>query len=301
MVSAKATRFGRQPLSDRAFDLINYFILSLILFATFYPLYFIVIASLSDPTNVLAGRVWFWPNGFSLESYRRVVRNESILIGYKNSIIYTTLGTTINLIMTLTAAYPLSRRDFRGRNVFMFILTFTMFFSGGLIPTYLLVRSLGMLNTIWAMVIPNAVAVWNIIIARTFFASSIPQSMLDAAVIDGCSNFGFFWRVVLPISPAIIAVMVLFYAVGHWNSFFEALIYITDEKKHPLQLVLRNILIMNAADKDMLDAEQAAKLFQMVEIIKYAVIVVASVPLLLLYPFVQKYFVKGVMIGSLKG
>jgi putative aldouronate transport system permease protein len=288
-------------MSDRVFDLVNYFLLTIVLFATFYPLYFIVIASLSDPSSVMAGRVWFWPTGFSLESYRRVLRDESILLGYRNSIIYTSLGTTINLIMTLTAAYPLSRRDFRGRGIFMFIITFTMFFSGGLIPTYLLVRSLGMLNTIWAMVIPNAVAVWNIIIARTFFQSSIPQSMLDAAVIDGCSNFKFFMRIVLPISPAIIAVMVLFYAVGHWNSFFEALIYIIDEKKHPLQLVLRNILIMNAADKDMLDAEQAAKLFQMVEIIKYAVIVVASVPLLLLYPFVQKYFVKGVMIGSLKG
>ena len=300
MVAAR-TKIGRQPMSDRAFDIINYFILTCVLFATFYPLYFIVIASISDPTNVLAGRVWIFPNGFSLESYRRVIRDESIVLGYRNSLIYTSLGTVINLIMTLTAAYPLSRKDFRGRGVFMFILTFTMFFSGGLIPTYLLVRSLGMLNTIWAMVIPSAVAVWNIIIARTFFASSIPQSMLDAAVIDGCSNFKFFLRVVLPISPAIIAVMVLFYAVGHWNSFFEALIYLTDERKHPLQLVLRNILIMNAADKDMLDAEEAAKLFQMVEIIKYAVIVVASVPLLLLYPFVQKYFVKGVMIGSLKG
>ena len=295
------SKIGRQPMSDRAFDVINYLILTCVLFATFYPLYFIVIASISDPTNVLAGRVWIFPNGFSLESYRRVIRDESIVLGYRNSLIYTSLGTVINLIMTLTAAYPLSRKDFRGRGVFMFILTFTMFFSGGLIPTYLLVRSLGMLNTIWAMVIPSAVAVWNIIIARTFFASSIPQSMLDAAVIDGCSNFKFFLRVVLPISPAIIAVMVLFYAVGHWNSFFEALIYLTDERKHPLQLVLRNILIMNAADKDMLDAEEAAKLFQMVEIIKYAVIVVASVPLLLLYPFVQKYFVKGVMIGSLKG
>ena len=176
-------------MSDRVFDLINYSILTIVLFATFYPLYFIVIASLSDPSSVMTGRVWFWPTGFSLESYSRVLRDESILLGYRNSIIYTSLGTVINLVMTLTAAYPLSRRDFRGRGIFMFILTFTMFFSGGLIPTYLLVRSLGMLNTIWAMVIPNAVAVWNIIIARTFFQSSIPQSMLDAAVIDGCSNF----------------------------------------------------------------------------------------------------------------
>ena len=245
--------------------------------------------------------MWLWPSGFTVESYGRVFRDDSILLGYRNSIVYTCVGTAINLVMTLTAAYPLSRRDLRGRRFFMFMVTFTMFFSGGLIPLYLLVRSLGMLNTIWALVIPNAVAVWNLIIARTFFQSSIPQSMLDAAVIDGCSNFQFFVRIVVPISPAIIAVMVLFYAVAHWNSFFEALIYIIDEEKHPLQLVLRNVLIADTADKDMVDPEDQARLFQMVEVLKYAVIVVASAPLLVLYPFVQKYFVKGVMIGSLKG
>ena len=290
-----------RTLSDKVFDRVNYLLLTIALLATFYPLYFVVISSFSAPANVMTGRVWLWPNGFTLESYRRVFRNQSIIIGYRNSILYTSLGTTINVSLTMLAGYALSRKDLRGRGLFMFVLTFTMFFSGGLIPTYLLVRNLGMLNTVWAMVIPNAVAVWNVIIARTFFASSIPDSMLDAAVMDGCSNFRFFTRIVIPISPAIVAVMVLFYAVGHWNSYFQALIYLTDDRRHPLQLVLRNILIMNTADQSMLAAEQAAELFQMVEIIKYAVIVVASVPLLVLYPFVQKYFVKGVMIGSFKG
>ena len=301
MVAAGMVRRRARPLSDRAFDLISYGILTGVMLVTFFPIYFIVMASLSDPTDVLTGRVWLWPSGFTVESYDRVFRDNSILLGYRNSIVYTCVGTVINLVMTLTAAYPLSRRDLRGRGFFMFMVAFTMFFSGGLIPLYLLVRSLGMLNTIWALVIPNAVAVWNLIIARTFFQSSIPQSMLDAAVIDGCSNFQFFVRIVVPISPAIIAVMVLFYAVAHWNSFFEALIYIIDEEKHPLQLVLRNILIADTADKDMVDPEDQARLFQMVEVLKYAVIVVASAPLLVLYPFVQKYFVKGVMIGSLKG
>jgi putative aldouronate transport system permease protein len=260
-----------------------------------------VVASISEPRNVWTGRVWLWPIGFNLEGYGKVLRDQSILVGYRNSIIYTTLGTLINLAMTLTAAYPLSRKDLKGRRFFMFVFTFTMFFSGGLIPTYLVVRALGMLNTLWAMVIPNAVAVWYIILVRTYFASSIPQSMYDAAVMDGCSNFRFFVLIVIPISPAIIAVMALFYAVDHWNSYFEALIYLYDKNRYPLQLVLRNILIMSKPSAAMLDAETLARLYQTIEMVKYAVIVVASVPLLLLYPFVQKYFVKGIMIGSLKG
>lgn len=183
----------------------------------------------------------------------------------------------------------------------MFILTFTMFFGGGLIPTYLLVKRLGMVNTVWAMMIPNAVAVWNIIITRTFFQTNIPDELLDASLIDGCSNTKFFLRIVIPLSPAIIAVMVLFYAVGHWNSYFQALVYIHDKNLYPLQLVLRNVLIMNQADQEMLDHADAARLYQMIEVLKYALIIVASVPVLILYPFIQKYFVKGVMIGSIKG
>jgi putative aldouronate transport system permease protein len=291
----------RRTVSDRAFDIVNYALLTCVLFVMAYPLYFVVVASISEPRNVWTGRVWLWPIGFNLEGYGKVLRDQSILVGYRNSIIYTTLGTLINLAMTLTAAYPLSRKDLKGRRFFMFVFTFTMFFSGGLIPTYLVVRALGMLNTLWAMVIPNAVAVWYIILVRTYFASSIPQSMYDAAVMDGCSNFRFFVLIVIPISPAIIAVMALFYAVDHWNSYFEALIYLYDKNRYPLQLVLRNILIMSKPSAAMLDAETLARLYQTIEMVKYAVIVVASVPLLLLYPFVQKYFVKGIMIGSLKG
>ena len=224
-------------------------------------------------------------------------------MGYRNTIIYTTLGTFINVFLTITSGYVLSRKDLIGRNVILFFFTFTMFFSGGMIPTYMLVKSLGITNTVWAMVLPNAMSVWNMMIAKTFFSTSIPDELLEAAFLDGCGKLRFFSLIVLPLSKAIIAVMVLFYAVAHWNSFFNTLIYLESQTKYPLQLVLRNILLVNQMnDASMLDDISAViERQKLAELLKYGIIIVSSVPILILYPFIQKYFVRGVMIGSIKG
>lgn len=292
----------KQTRQDRIFDFVNYILLGLMLLAVLYPLYFIVIASVSDPNAINSGQVWFWPKNLTFEGYERILGDSAIWRGYRNSILYTALGTTINVFLTLTAAYALSRKDLVGRNLIMFFFAFTMFFSGGLIPTYLVVRDLKMINTIWALVIPNAVAVWNIIIARTFFESTIPQELLEAAQIDGCSNTKFFWKIVLPLAKPLIAIMILFYGIGHWNSFFDALIYLRDEALYPLQIILRNILIQNEMSAQMvMDVESYAAQQRVAELVKYGVIMVASVPPLILYPFLQKYFVKGVFVGSIKG
>ena len=291
-------------LSDRVFNIVNYLFLSIVLIVVAYPLYFIAIASFSDPFLVNNGKIWLIPRGIMVEGYGRIFRDSRIWLGYGNTVFYTVAGVAINLIATIPAAYALSRRDLWGRNLVMGLFTFTMLFGGGLIPTYLIIKSLGILNTRLVMIIPNAVAVWNLIIARTFFQTTIPEDMLDAARIDGCTNFRFFTNVVLPVSPAIIAVMVLFYGVGHWNAFFEALIYIKNPKLYPLQLILRSILIMNEAQTEMMEAadpDSVADQQRIIEVIKYGLIMVASVPVLILYPFLQKYFVKGVMIGAIKG
>ncbi|WP_213528388.1 carbohydrate ABC transporter permease, partial [Paenibacillus sp. J31TS4] len=227
---------------DRIFDFINTTMLVLITIIVLYPLLFVLSASVSDPSAVVRGELWLLPEGLNFEGYKKVFQNSEILTGYMNTIFYTVLGTAINLFMTICAAYPLSRKDFKGRHVVTAIIVFTMFFSGGLIPTYLLIKKLHMLNTFWALVIPNAVAVTNIIIMRTYFQSSIPYEIQEAASIDGCNNFQILLRVVMPLSMPIIAVMILFYAVGHWNAFFNALIYLTDRGKYPLQLILREIL-----------------------------------------------------------
>ncbi|WP_163538768.1 carbohydrate ABC transporter permease [Gracilibacillus sp. YIM 98692] len=287
---------------DKIFDVINITLLTLMLLAILYPLYFIVIASISNPDRIFAGDVWLYPIEVTFEGYARIFQDGKIWIGYKNTIIYTAVGTAINIALTLTAAYALSRKDFFGRNFFMFMFVFTMFFSGGLIPTYLVVQNLGMVNTMWAMIIPKAVAIWNIIVARTFFQSTIPDEMLEAAKVDGCSNTKFFTKIVLPLSKPVIAVMVLFYAVGHWNSYFDALVYLNDEALYPLQLILRNILIQNEAAATMVsDVESVAAQQRVADLIKYGVIIVGSLPLLIVYPFIQKYFVQGVMIGGIKG
>ncbi|CAG7625050.1 carbohydrate ABC transporter permease [Paenibacillus allorhizosphaerae] len=287
---------------DRMFDRINVLLLVLITIIVLYPLLFVLSASVSDPSVVVKGQLWLWPKGFNLAGYERVFQNNDIVTGYGNTILYTVVGTAINVVLTICAAYPLSRKDFRGRHVITALITFTLFFSGGLIPTYLLVKKLGMLGTIWALVIPNAVAVWNIIIMRTFFQTSIPYEVQESAAIDGCSNFRILLSIVLPLSMPIIAVMVLFYAVGHWNAFFNALIYLNDRSQYPLQLILREILLQGQMQAmiDMADDSLAKKLME-VEGIKYAVVVIANLPVLVLYPFLQKYFVKGMMIGALKG
>ncbi|ANA78813.1 carbohydrate ABC transporter permease [Paenibacillus glucanolyticus] len=287
---------------DRIFNIINYTVLILVTIIVMYPLVFVLSASFSDPQTVLRGEMLLWPKGVNLNSYVKIFQNKDIISGFTNTLVYTSLGTFINLAMTILAAYPLSRKDFVGRNAIMALLVFTMFFSGGLIPTYLLIKNLDMLNTLWVMIIPNAVSIWNIIIMRTFFQQSIPGELQEAATIDGCSNIKILTRIILPLSMPIIAVTILFYAVGHWNAFFNALLYLSDKDKFPLQLILREILIQGQTnDMVKMSTESAIKQQREVEGIKYAVLVVANIPVLALYPFLQRYFVKGVMIGAIKG
>lgn len=291
---------------DKLFDVVNISLLVLILIITIYPLFFIVIASVSDAGRVALGEVWLWPVGFNLDAYVNVFQETSIWTGYLNTIIYTVLGTVINLAVTIPCAYALAKKRLIGRNIIMGIMLFTMYFSGGMVPTYLLIKQLGMLDTVWSLVIPGALSVYNLIITRTFFASSIPEELYEAATIDGCSEFRMFFTIALPLAAAIIAVMTLYYGVAHWNNYFNALIYVSTPRKFPLQLVLRNILILNQNinTTQSMTAEQAeymAKKAQLAEAMKYAVIFIASFPVLCAYPFVQKYFVKGVMIGAVKG
>ena len=287
--------------ADRIFDILNYVFLTLCLLIVAYPLYFIVIASVSDPTAVYAGKVILWPARFTLEGYQRILDYESFFTGYRNTVIYTVVGTTVNVLITIPGAYALSRKDLVGRNIFMMGVTFTMIFSGGLIPTYLLVISLNLYNTMWALILPVAVSAWNLIVARTFFQQTIPDELLEATTLDGAGNTQFFLRVVLPLSKSIIAVMVLFYAVNHWNSYFNALIYLKSAEKYPLQLVLRNILFENSLGDMVEDASTLALQQRLGDLIKYGIIIASSLPLLILYPFLQRFFIQGVMIGAVKG
>ena len=287
---------------DRAFDTANHVFLTIALLMVLYPLYFILIASVSDPQPIYEGKVWLLPKDFTLDGYRRILTDEGIWRGFRNSFLYMGVGTTVNLLLTLTAGYALSRKDMRGAGIVMGFILVTMFVDGGLIPRYLIVRQLGMLDSVWAMTIPNAVAVWNLIVTRTFFRTTIPDELTEAARMDGCSTTRFFVSVVLPLSPAIVAVMALFYGVAHWNSFFNALIYLRHEYRYPLQLVLRNILIANETQLAMIDDATVQELQQkLADLIKYGVVVVASLPVLILYPLLQRYFVHGVMIGAIKG
>lgn len=290
----------KRKSDEKIFDAVVNALAFLIVVVVLYPLIFIVSASFSDPALVLNGEVILLPKQITLEAYRNVIQNKEIWNGYGNTILYTAVGTVINLIMTTLAAYPLSRPDLPGRGIMMFFVTLTMFFSGGLIPSYLLVKNLGMVDTMWALVIPGAIATYNLIVMRTYFQSSIPWEIQEAAHIDGCSNWKLLTHIILPLSKPILAVMVLFYAVGHWNSFFNALIYIRSKEMYPLQLVLRELLMVSQADAVDSNVGLESKVL-LTESIKYVVIIISSLPVLLMYPFVQKHFVKGVMIGSLKG
>ncbi|UNK16430.1 carbohydrate ABC transporter permease [Paenibacillus sp. N3/727] len=292
----------KQSRGDRIFDIINLLLLGSVLIIVLYPLVFVAVASISDPAAVVNGEVWLIPKDITFAGYEKVFSNKEILRGYMNTIIYTVVGTIVNIIMTILAAYPLSRKDLRGRNLITAMFVFTMFFSGGLIPTYLIVKQLGMVNTMWALIIPNAVAIWNIIIMRTFFQQSIPIEVQESAQIDGCSNIKILFKIVLPLSLPVLAVMTLFYSVTHWNSFFNALIYLTEREKYPLQLILREILIQsNMQDMIQTSEESLAKSVMEAESIKYAVVIIANLPVLMLYPFLQRYFVKGMVIGAIKG
>ncbi|BFH48220.1 carbohydrate ABC transporter permease [Paenibacillus melissococcoides] len=292
----------RESLPDRLFLAGVYVFLTLILVIILFPLLHILSASFSSPQAVNSGRVWIFPVEFTLAGYKAVFANSNILPGYANSIFYAVFGTLVNVVMTVLIAYPLSRKTFYGRQLLMMLLVFTMLFDGGLIPNYMVVKSLGLIDTRWAMIIPGALAVFQVIIARTFFQSSIPEELSEAAEIDGCSDVRFITSVVLPLSKPILAVMTLMYAVGHWNSYFGALIYLKSPDMFPLQIVLRNILILNSVDPTMMaNVDDMLQLQGIAELLKYSLIVVASAPVLMIYPFVQKHFVKGVLIGSLKG
>ncbi|MEZ4616763.1 MAG: carbohydrate ABC transporter permease [Caldilineaceae bacterium] len=263
---------------------------------------YVVSASFSDGAAVIAGKVVLWPVDFSVAAYQKIFAYDRVWTGYANSLFYAVFGTLLNIGMTLIAAYPLARRDLYGRGFILGLFVFTMFFNGGLIPSYLLVRDLDMLNTRSALIVPQALSVWNLLIAVTYFRSSIPPELLEAAQLDGCNDFQYFFRILLPLSTPLIAVLSLFYAIGHWNQFFAALIYLSKEELYPLQIILRDILIQSQVDMNMVDDMKTMAAKQaMRELMKYALIVVASVPVLMIYPFVQKYFVRGIMLGSIKG
>ncbi|MFC5653581.1 carbohydrate ABC transporter permease [Paenibacillus solisilvae] len=292
----------KEPFSDRVLLAVIYLVLTVLMLAVLYPLVYIFSSSLSSPNAVVSGRVWLFPVELSFKAYQSIFKSTQLMHGYFNTIIYTVVGTFINIVFTVLLAYPLSKTTFFGRKFIMIMMMVTVFFDGGLIPTYLLVKNLHMLDTRWALWLPGALSVFQVIVARTFFQTSIPEELSEAARIDGCRDTRYLLSIVLPLSKPILAVMTLMYAVGHWNAYFDALIYLRSESLFPLQYVLRNLLILNAADPEML-ANTAQKLrdqgFE--QALKYALIVVACVPVLIMYPFVQKHFVKGVMIGSLKG
>lgn len=293
----------KPSFQDKVFDMINYTFIFILLVVIAYPLIFIVSASFSDPGAVGRGEVLLWPKQVTFEGYEAIFKAKIIWQGYANTIIYTVVGVAINIFMTITAAYVLSRKEFMLRQPITVIYVFTMLFGGGLIPSYLVVSKLGMLDTLWAMVIPNAVSVVFIVIARTFFSTSIPGELRESAMIDGCSDIIYLIRIVLPLSLPIIAVLTIFYAVGHWNAYFNALIYISSQDKYPLQLVLRQILVQNQSLGAMGigDLYEAANRQRITELMKYGVIIVSSLPMIMLYPFLQRYFVKGLMIGAIKG
>ena len=276
----------------------SYLVITFLLIA--YPLYFIILASFSNPDAVGAGTVWLYPKGFNLEGYRTIFAHDRIWTGYRNTIFYTSVGTLISLAVTLPAAYSLSRKDFAPRRFFMVYFTIVMFFGGGLIPTYLVISKLGIVNTIWVMLIPFSLNIYNMIIARTFFQTSIPSEITEAAIIDGCDDGRLFFRIVLPLSKAVIAVMALFYAVATWNNYFRPMIYIRNERIQVLQVFLRDILVLNQYLETM-DGAAFNEMQTVADMIKYGIIIVSALPMLILYPFIQKYFVKGVLIGSIKG
>ena len=292
----------KELAEDRVFHIIVYTVLILLAFICIYPLYFVLIASVSDPDAVLSGKVILTIKDFTLMGYERIFSDRVVVRGFLNSVFYTGVGTLINLVVTLPAAYSLSRKDLAGRRVFMIMFVITMYFSGGMIPTYLIVQKLGLYDTPAVLLVCSALSVFNMIIARTFFETTIPLELLEATRIDGCNNVRFFFTMVLPLSKSMIAVIALYYAVAHWNSYMNALLYINNANWKPLQLVLRDMLISTQSLSVLVQGDASAQQrMKMVNIMQYAVIVVATVPMLVIFPFVQKYFVKGVMIGAVKG
>ena len=291
----------QDTVGDRMFYRVNAILLMLLTLSVLYPIIYVLANSFSSPAAVSSGKVYLWPLDPSVEGYRRVLENPNILSGFLNSVFYTVVGTAINLAMTMIAAYPMARKDLPLRSFFSVLFAFTMLFGGGMIPNYILIMKLGMLNTRWALLLPGALSVYNMIIARTAM-QSLPDELLEAAYIDGCSDARYFVRIVLPLSGATIAVLALYYAVGHWNSYFSAFMYLSDRSKYPLQIVLREILITGQiAESDITDLDSAEHIQGLSQLLKYALIVISSAPMMRIDPVVQQYFVKGVLIGSLKG
>lgn len=292
----------RLSTGEKAFYTTAYVIIALLMLVVLYPLIYILSASFSSPSAVTTGKVVLWPVDLSLQGYETVFRYPSIWRSYLNTIFYTTAGTFINVSMTLICAYPLARKGLPHKGFFTFLFSFTMMFGGGMIPSYLLMRDLKLLNTVWVMLIPGAMAVYQMIVTRTFIQSTIPEDLLEATQVDGCNDFRFFFQFVLPLSKAVIAVIAMQYAIGHWNDYFNAFLYLSNEDLYPLQILLRKILVMSQiAASDIEDPDLATAMIGLADLLKYALIVVATAPILCVYPFIQKYFVKGVMIGSLKG
>ena len=289
-------------MGDRMFYLISGLILTVIFLLILYPCIFVVSASFSSGTAVQSGKVVLWPVDISFVGYDTVFHNVNIWKGFMNSLFYTFFGTIINVALTMLAAYPLSRKDLVGRDKLMLFFTFTMFFNGGIITHYILVSKLGIIDTRWSMLLPGAMSIYNMIIARTFLQNSIPNELLEAAQLDGCTDIQYLFKVVLPLSKAVLAVLVLFYGVAHWNTYFNAMIYLRNRDLFPLTLFLKEILIFGQIDPSTVsDPELAEKVSQLAGVIKYSLIVVSMVPVMIIYPFVQKYFVKGVTIGAVKG
>ena len=289
---------------DIIFETVVVIILAILTLIILYPLYFVVIASFSDAKLVVAGEVWWYPKGVPLENYMQCFTNGDLMLGYRNAFIILILGTATNLFLTILCAYPLSRHDLWGRNGIMIYCTIPMFFGGGLIPTYLMVtQTLGLKNSWWAVILVAGIATYNMIIMRTFFMTSIPFELQEAAQIDGCTPIGILLRIILPLSIPVICVIGLYYGVNHWNSYFSALVYLPDKNKWPLQLFLRQILVNNdiSAVDGGASSDEMARRAMRAETIKYSIVILASIPMLIIYPFVQRYFVKGVMIGSVKG
>ncbi len=292
----------RHSRSDRTLYFVTGVVLTLLAILVSYPIIYVLSASFSSAKAVTSGRVILWPVEFSLEGYYAVFKHPRIMRSFANTVMYTTLGTLINVTMAMITAYPLSRKDLRGRKTLTVLFTFTMFFSGGLIPSYLQVLRLGLIDSIGAIVLPGALSVYNMLVMRSFIDANIPDELQEAAQMDGCSDARFLVTVVVPLSKAVIAVVAMFSAVGHWNSYFSAMIYLNTASKYPLQIILREILIMNQVDLSMvMEFQQKEAMISLADVLKYSLIVVATAPIIVVYPFVQKYFVKGVMIGSIKG
>jgi putative aldouronate transport system permease protein len=295
------TNMKARGLSDKITVTFFNILVILVAISVVYPLYFVIIASISDPAAVNSGKALLFPASPSVNGYRYILTDARIWTGYRNTVIYTVFGTLMGLFLTVMGGYALSRRDLPGRAVIMKIYVFTMYFSGGLVPTYLVVKQLNLINSPLVLIILGSFSVFNLIVTRTFFSSKIPYEFLEAASIDGCGNGRFFISIVLPLSKEILAVIALFYAVGHWNAYFNALIYINDQKFYPLQLFLRDLLLSaQAIAADTMDPEELNELRKLAESIKYGIIIVSSLPVMMLYPFLQKYFVKGVMVGAIK-